>query len=227
VDKAAFFAEVRGVDVCVGALMEHLKELEIYNDSLIIVTSDHGEEFWEHDGFEHGHTLYNELLWVPLIVKLPNNSVKGSVERAVSINSILPTVLDLCGIDYPEELYPDGSLVNFWGQNFSGSSGPPIVSTGLGFYEDKESIIFEEGGYKYIRSLVSGREKFYDLVEDPQELVSFAQQADERVEQAKELLGEHHELAGVLKKLFKIGPAKTAELDRDMIQQLKSLGYIE
>ena len=43
----------------------------MYGNSLIVFTSDHGEEFWEHGGFEHGHTLYNEVLRVPLIIKPP------------------------------------------------------------------------------------------------------------------------------------------------------------
>ena len=70
--------EVRYVDENVGRLLGHLRETGQYDDALIIVASDHGEEFWEHDGFEHGHTLYNEVLRVPLMIKLPGGSEQVS-----------------------------------------------------------------------------------------------------------------------------------------------------
>ncbi len=76
--------EVRYVDDRVGRFLSTLKDLGIYEDSLIVFTSDHGEEHYEHRGIDHGHTLYEELLRVPLIVKLPGSTVKAEIEQTVS-----------------------------------------------------------------------------------------------------------------------------------------------
>ncbi|MHC4572307.1 MAG: sulfatase-like hydrolase/transferase [Planctomycetota bacterium] len=225
--KELYLSEVRGVDKCVGLLLNHLKKLSIYDDSLIIVTSDHGEEFWEHNGFEHGHTLYNELLSVPLVIKLPQNSVKGSVEQAVLINSILPTILDLCKIEYVRERYPDSSLVPLWEEDSSADKNIPIISSGLGFYEERESIIFEGQKYKYIHWLISNKEELYDLIEDPGEKISIAHLSIDKIKQAREILSEHHQSAQKLKEHYNILTGSTTDLDKDMIQRLKSLGYLK
>jgi len=225
--KELYLSEVCYVDTCVGSFLSYLKELNIYDDSLIIVTSDHGEEFWEHDGFEHGHTLYNELLSVPLIIKLPQNSIKDAVEKAVSINSILPTILDLCKIEYVRELYPDGSLVPLWEGDASAEENIPIISAGIVRGEDRESLIFDKMKYKYIRWLVSNREELYDLTQDPAEKISLVRSAVGKVKQAREVLSAHHQSAQKLKEHYNIATGKTADLDKDTIQQLKSLGYLK
>ncbi|MFC2162645.1 sulfatase [Candidatus Altiarchaeota archaeon] len=89
-----------------------LKELGAYDDTLIIFTSDHGEEFNEHGivGY-HGHTLYNELLRVPLIVKLPGNRNKGLIKKEIvrSID-IAPTILDVLGVGIPKYYEGDSLL---------------------------------------------------------------------------------------------------------------------
>lgn len=225
--KELYLSEVRGVDTCVGSLLNHLKKLNIYDDSLIIVTSDHGEEFWEHDGFEHGHTLYNELLWVPLIIKLPQNSIKASVEKAVLINSILPTILDLCKTEYVRERYPDGSLVPLWEEDSPAEESIPIISAGLGFYEDRVSVIFEGQKYKYIHWLISNKEELYDLTEDPGEKISIAHSSTDKIKQAREILSEHHQSAQKLKEHYNIVTGSTTDLDKETIQRLKSLGYLK
>jgi arylsulfatase A-like enzyme len=225
--KELYLSEVRGVDKCVGLLLNHLKKINIYDDSLIIVTSDHGEEFWEHDGFEHGHTLYNELLSVPLMIKLPQNLVKGAINKAVSINSILPTILDLCKTEYIRERYPDVSLVPLWKENSLADESVPIISAGLGFYEDRESVIFEGQKYKYIRWLISNKEELYDLMEDPGEKVSIAHLSIDKIKRAREILSEHYQSAQKLKEHYNILTGSTTDLDKDMIQRLKSLGYLK
>ena len=74
---------------------------DLGEDTTVVIFADHGEEFWDHDGFEHGHTLYDELLRVPLIVKHPGLPAKR-VAEPVSLLDVTPTVLDLLGIEAPE-----------------------------------------------------------------------------------------------------------------------------
>jgi arylsulfatase A-like enzyme len=73
------------------------------DNDVLLFFSDHGEEFWDHQGFEHGHSLYDELLRVPLVVKAPGVQ-PGTVDAPVSLLDVAPTVLDLVGVPVPEEM---------------------------------------------------------------------------------------------------------------------------
>ncbi|HTQ79857.1 MAG TPA: sulfatase, partial [Thermoanaerobaculia bacterium] len=96
--RALYDGEVHAADRQFGAFLEQLRFFDLYEESLIILVGDHGEEFFEHGGFDHGRTLYNELLRVPLIVKLPASWRRtGRVETPVSTLSIAPTVLQVAG----------------------------------------------------------------------------------------------------------------------------------
>ena len=92
-------AEIATADRAIGRLIHELKQLDAYESALIIVTADHGEAFYEHEGWQHD-TLYDEVLRVPLIVKPPH--AEGSrVETPASIASILATVAGVSGIEPP------------------------------------------------------------------------------------------------------------------------------
>ncbi len=94
-------------------LVNRLKELNIYDNTLLIITSDHGEEFQEHGGWLHGRTLYNELLRVPLIIKFPNSEHKGARISPISrVIDILPTILDIAEIEYEKDLFDGKSLLD-------------------------------------------------------------------------------------------------------------------
>jgi arylsulfatase A-like enzyme len=205
--------------------MEALKQLNLYDDSLVLLTSDHGEEFWEHNGFEHGHTLYNEVLWVPLMIKLPMSAARGQVETAVSTLSVTPTVLDLCGIDYDRRHLSAGSLSDLWESSPDGFDEPPIVSTGLLYYENRESVILD--GLKYIHFLLSDREELYDLARDAGEQVSILKASPEKAERAREALREHQMAARKLQEYYGIFETEKLELDREAIRILRSIGYVQ
>lgn len=92
--------EVRYTDeALVGALVGRLRELGLYEETLVILTSDHGEEFFEHGSWEHGHALYEESLKVPLIIKPAGAGPRGKrFEAFVRIIDVMPTVLEAFGI---------------------------------------------------------------------------------------------------------------------------------
>lgn len=86
-------SEIAYTDLYIGKLIKKLKELDLYEDAIIVFHSDHGESFGEHDYFRHGRKLYNSTLHVPLIFKLPGGSNKNTVRKEnVSIMDIGPTV---------------------------------------------------------------------------------------------------------------------------------------
>ena len=98
-------AEIRSMDDSFGQLMNYLKKKNLYDNTMIIFTSDHGEEFGEHGVWGmHSHTLYNEQLHVPLIVKFPRSRYGNrKVNQLVRSIDILPTVVDYLGDKMPQQ----------------------------------------------------------------------------------------------------------------------------
>ena len=223
--RKLYESEVRYVDQSIGKLLEILDRLELYRDSLIIFTSDHGEEFWEHAGLGHGHSLYDELLWVPLIIKLPQEASKGQISTLVDTTSLTPTVLELCGISYRADGFSAGSLVSLWDEGLEPYRAQPIVGTGLLYFEDRESIVF--GDMKYVRTLTNPREELYDLAQDPAEKISIVRQFPGKVRVAKQLLANHHRLSGDLRRRYRIQGPEKVQWDPETRERLRSLGYVQ
>jgi len=100
---AAYDGEIRSMDDGFGYLLDFLRQQSLYDDTLIVFTSDHGEEFGEHGKIGwHSHSLYDELLRVPLIIKLPGNLHSGAaVADQVRGLDVAPTVLDVLGLEPP------------------------------------------------------------------------------------------------------------------------------
>jgi len=94
--------EVSYLDTQVGELFAALKRWDLYDEALIVFTADHGEEFFEHGGWGHGATLYEEQLRVPLIIKYPGNRYAGTVDEGLARSlDIAPTVLGVVGLPVP------------------------------------------------------------------------------------------------------------------------------
>ncbi|MCS6797811.1 MAG: sulfatase-like hydrolase/transferase [Myxococcota bacterium] len=101
--RALYDGEITYWDEHFGRLLSELRRRGLYDETLVVVTSDHGEEFMDHGGYWHGTTLYDEQLRVPLLVKLPGNERGGTVVRdwRQSID-VMPTLLARMGIAIPE-----------------------------------------------------------------------------------------------------------------------------
>ncbi len=103
--RKIYDAGVYTFDFHLGRFLDYLKKRGIYRKATIILLADHGEELADHGCWEHGHSLYNELIAVPLIVKFPSNRFAGRrVEEPVSLVDLLPTLLGLYRIEGPREL---------------------------------------------------------------------------------------------------------------------------
>jgi len=95
--------EIRYVDAQIQRLVQFLRDKGLYKNTMLIITSDHGEEFMEHGSMAcHAHTLYNELLFIPLIIKFPKGQWAGRIiPDPVALNDLMPTVLDYIDILFP------------------------------------------------------------------------------------------------------------------------------
>jgi len=100
---ARYDQEILLNDRSFGQVLELMKELRSYDDAVIVFTSDHGEEFFEHGGVGHGRTLYNELVRVPLVIKA-GRMPRGKFRQSVQYTDIYPTILDIVGASAPYQL---------------------------------------------------------------------------------------------------------------------------
>ncbi|MCP4402800.1 MAG: sulfatase, partial [bacterium] len=101
--KARYDQDIFANDRAFGELLDELKALGLYQDMTIVLSADHGDEFFEHGGVGHALTLYNEQIRVPFVVKSPDIA-PGTYQHAVQITDIYPTILDALGIDEPYPL---------------------------------------------------------------------------------------------------------------------------
>lgn len=218
--RQLYRAEVRWVDAAVGSLIADLKRSGQYEDTLIVLLSDHGDELWDHGLVGHGHTLYEELLRVPFLVKLPGPSRRGDVETPVSIASLAATILDLAGKPFPAGYPAARSLTPL----LRGETvvPEPLLSTGLQRVEEKTALLF--GGFKLIRGETRGRLELYDLARDPTETADLAASNPEKTAEGAKLLDGFQAESDRDRKSLGIRRER-APLDPEAEKRLRSLGY--
>jgi len=222
--RQLYEGELHYVDDNVGRVLSELKRLGIYDEMLILFVSDHGEEFWDHDARAHGHTFYDELLRVPLFVKLPGETLRMRRGELVCTGSIFPTLLEFAGVAPQEGTGSYASLTPLLGRPGEPYLEAPILSAVPLYFEDRESIVF--GDTKYIVSLVTNREQLYDLKNDPREQRNLANEPSGALTQAREALEAARQSSAALRKRYGIRAETGAPLSPETIEQLRSLGYV-
>lgn len=155
--------EIAFTDAQAGRLIERLKALDLYDDTLILVLSDHGEEFWEHGGLGHGSALYDEQIRIPCILKLPRGAHAGAVRSGVSqLLDLGPTLLDLVGIPAPPS-FEGRSLRALIAGDGAAPDRPVYASLDL---EQYSQYAARTEGCKYIRDAVADTRVWFDLAVD-------------------------------------------------------------
>lgn len=217
-------AEIAFNDHHFGLLLDRLKAEGLYDSSLIVLLSDHGEEFFEHGDWEHGKTLYDEQLRIPLVVKLPHGEGAGTrIDTPAHQIDVLPTVLDYIGMKAPPTL--DGrSLLPLLKAE---ETVAPISFAYLRLGEQhQESAVGH--GHKLIRDLQKDRAgrriELYGLQEDPGEQRDLSSQgplAGGFLRQQLEELGRDLRLRS-----RGVAPEK-AEMSEELRKRLEALGYVQ
>ena len=237
-DRDWYDGSIRGMDVELGRLVERLRTLGIDDDTLVVFMSDHGEEFLEHDRMFHGHTVYNELTQVPLVMRWPGGIPSGVVvDENVQLIDIMPTLLDLSGLPHPEGLQgrsllpflADGvDTVSAWAPrpSFSEkartSGAPPLPLADTESY----AVIDDDWLLIHNRARPDGAPEFelYDVVADPLNLTNVADGQTEVVERLAREIDRWHRLA---EQARLPDDAEAAEgLNQQELERLRSLGYI-
>lgn len=233
--EALYDAEIRHNDEQFGKLIDKIKQLGLYDRSIIIFTADHGEEFFEHGGFKHGQTVYTESVHVPFILKLPDQRFSGTLIRDLAMTvDIVPTILDLVGISAEPE--------------FDGKSLKPLISS----TKPAHRVLFNEidmkskdfraealyrGKWKLnvplspkntARLEAGGPLELFDIEKDWAETKNLYSEYPIIAKYLYHVLEK--EKAGITAKAALFGDVEKIsreEIPPDVIKQMKALGYID
>ncbi len=217
---ALYDSEINYVDQSVGKLFDTIHDT---GNTMIVLVSDHGEGFLEHDTLDHGYQLYEESIHVPLIIKCPTvKSAKKSFNTPCSIIDIPPTILDWLGIKNRYNLQ-GRSLLSFMKGKISddASESNRSIFSELNRF-GKNLISLRVGKWKYINDIKYQEEELYDLAADPYETVNIIEKEPVLHTEMKDTLSNW--LTAARKPKPKI---KRTKLDQESLEKLKSLGYIE
>jgi len=152
---------IRFVDHEIGRLIDLMDDLGLLEDTIVIITSDHGDEFGDHGDFAHHHSkLYDENIWVPLIMY--NVGFKGRIDETISLIDIAPTIMDLLSLPKPKT-FQGKSLLSV----ISGESRGGVFSESL--QRMKRNIALRTNDWKFILDSYRNRRELYDLRKDPKE----------------------------------------------------------
>jgi arylsulfatase A-like enzyme len=226
-------AEIAHTDEQIGRLLTGLEDRELLENTVIVFTADHGEEFGEHGGQFH-YTLHDEVVRVPLVIQAPSlePGIRGEVSEQIDL---LPTILALLGIE-PEESYPGRNLLAAVGEPspvFLERERPAgfvqravvldrykliLVEASDGGRQSKVAVPTPVGKRKRRREKVEPGIALYDLSEDPAETTNLFEDAAPEARRLVDLLARHF--------LARDSPGQEVTLDEDLKRKLESLGYL-
>ncbi len=213
-----YAGEVAYTDHCIGQVIDKLKQLGLYDSTLIIITGDHGEMLGEHGEPYHAFFIYESAIKVPLIFKLPGQHKARRIKDIVGLIDIVPTVCSVLGIEPPKQVQ-GVSLSGFFEGQKAGYGSRYLYCESLTptKYNANSLLGAVTSRYKYIQTT---RPELYDLIEDPEENNNIIDQNRQLARVLQEELREILELSAGRK----ISDSRI-ELDAAAVERLKSLGY--
>jgi len=235
--KDCYDEEISHVDQQIGRLLAQLRRLDLLENTLVIVSADHGEELHDRGNWGHGFTLYEELIRVPLIVRLPGGPElsRGREPLPVSLVDILPTIGEVAGLD----LIPPGAP----GQSLLQPEEDRILRSGIWGTRAPDFYAVSRGPHKYIylngmpqSQGARNRKRLFMVKDAPGDEMFFHLERDP---------GERHNLAGdapemeallrqdLFRWLSEMGATarppseEQGRIDREMEEKLRAMGYMK
>ncbi len=218
---ARYDAELRAIDSLIGDFVDRVGTLRSERELLVVFTSDHGEEFYEHRGWGHGHSLYEETVHVPLVLSWPGHLEAGRrVAQRVSLIDLAPTILELAGVP-PAEPFQGVSLAPLLSGADSAARSPVFAEIFWGghfarSYHDGERKLIEATSGSDIRRFL------FDLEADPAEGRNLFEQdpaGGAELTSALRAIVERSEAIAV--------DARSVRIEGDIADQMRALGYID
>jgi arylsulfatase A-like enzyme len=212
---ARYDAEIAYFDRQFGRLLTHLQALRLYDPALIFVMADHGEEFFEHQGWGHGQSLFDELLRIPLMMKRPNENRRGERDdRLASSMDVLGTIREVLGARWNPE-----------------PTAPSLLSAPK---NDRSVLAYKDQEPPHARAIYVGRQKIIQTLGESGEITAQGRYclATDPGENTREGSGckaatswsdleqrlAHADQNSV--------PSERVNIDHDTEEELRALGYI-
>ena len=214
--------EIKFVDHQLKGLIDGLKDLGIYNNTIVVIVSDHGENLYEHDGYlDHSQVVYETVMRIPCIIYLPGYQGK-SIDEIVSIIDIMPTLLDIVGVEGKD--FDGRSLVGM----MEADTPMPVrtyvtcETNDFDVKEETQTIAVRTRNMKYIYNNWNQiKDMFFNLQKDPAEKRPMKDLVGGK---GKELKSFYHKW----RDQYKQGKMSTRfALDKETEEALKSLGYLQ
>lgn len=223
---ARYALEVRWIDAAIAGLIDLLQQRGLWDDAIFVVTSDHGEGFWEHERLLHGHSPHEEQIRIPLLVRTPPalGFPAGTRAAPVSLIDLMPTLLDLAGLPIPDHC-----------------RGRSLVAAMRGEEDGERALLIETGWERALRTrdaklLVRGvgvgrhsgdggdvTLEYYDLVADPGERHNLATPC---AGPCRDSVRRLQEIERALVPAVRAAGDASGDVTPDEIEELRSLGYI-
>ncbi|MBW1912531.1 MAG: sulfatase [Deltaproteobacteria bacterium] len=235
IDKAlAYAGEISYMDEHFGRLVDYMKKRGILDESVVLITSDHGENFKEHfQNWNHGHTVFQSTMQAVGMIRLPHAEKAGTkVKQLFTSIDNLPTLLKYLGLDIPDGV--EGEPIDLTGSDISfpprvrfGQATKPHrrVETDTRWYNIRKARCIRDGNIKYIQTPYEETEELYDLSVDPYERHNLLKKPPPKIvtcaaalrQKLEEWANSAHPLPSefITKKQAKA------------IERLKSLGYLQ
>ena len=217
--------EILFTDHHVGRLLDGLRAQGALQDAIVIVTSDHGEEFFEHGQIGHGKSLYDEVLQVPFMVRWPGHIAPAVHQNGRGLIDVTPTLLTLLKIEPRPEMQGVSFAADLTGARDAPSGRKFFAQVVAGHFAME---MVREERYKLIRHLRgprAGEEEVYDLGRDPLERTNLGKLAPRQALALREelaLFNTYVRQSATLVRAERVG-----KLDGDTQRALRSLGYIK
>jgi arylsulfatase A-like enzyme len=225
---ALYDGSLRYADQEIGRLLQEFEDRSLLDETLVLLTSDHGEEFWDHAeegrrwgddprgiwGIGHGHTMFQELLHVPLIIRGPGFRGGARVSCPASLLDLAPTALVALGVAVPEGMVGvDLRELHAPPPGETSCASRAVAASSPAYGPDSGAVILD--GWKL--SWRGDRVALFDLLTDPEERQDLA---GSRPDLLARLLGEKPESR------HDQGSSEAMEISPELEDELRALGYI-
>ncbi|MBN2294560.1 MAG: tetratricopeptide repeat protein [Pirellulales bacterium] len=214
-----YAGEIAYADHCIGQVIKKLKDLGVYENTLVIITADHGEMLGEHGEKTHAYFIYQGALKVPLIIKPTGRNGPKRIKELVGLTDIFPTVCGFLGMDPPAQMQGRDLSASLLGNELPPGDAKLYCESFLPTKYNACSLLgVVTDRWKYIQTT---RPELYDLIEDPDESTNVVGKYPQEAQ------GLNAVLQDFLKEQGSHGTAETGlELDAEARRRLESLGYI-
>jgi arylsulfatase A-like enzyme len=217
--RAAYASGIRRLDRIVGRFLGELRGLGRFEDSVVVLASDHGEQLWDRGDWGHGMNLHDEMLRVPLLMRLPGGRDARREQHLIGLIDVMPSLIGLC------ELRPKGPLA-LAGRDLSpllrGSRVRPRTEIcSVGVLQRPSVVSIRTLRHKLIWDYPDGKPALYDLLRDAGEVHDIAGRPDSPTAALRQKLADHLERLRA-----RGGYSERGTVTPEMLERLRALGYI-